>query len=413
MPGLSVIAAAAYVLLQRHTQVAGEWVVGGFEAKGLAYALVFFGIERFIAGRWNLALTLLGAATALHVLVGGWSLVALAFAGGLEGTHRFPARKLIPGLAAGAGLALCGLVPALALNWGVPRDVLDQANQIYVYQRLPHHLNPLRFSGAKLAVQLAFACLFVLMSFWRLRAAEVRLTSFVLGTVAIALVGGGLALATQGYPSVYASLMSYFWFRLSDAMLPLGVVLLATATVAGTLRIWLVGAAPGGGPRTRLLPWAVLAGMISAIGLAWPWRMPALTGPARAERGMQGAELAAWRDVCAWIRANTPSHACFLTPLEAETFKWQAQRGQFVNWKDIPQDARGIVEWKRRIDLVVKTRGKPEALRQLAAEHGVAYVLLGRSEALEGMADSPSRISRRAIWLRRKMTPVRSSCVQA
>jgi hypothetical protein len=115
--------------------------------------------------------------------------------------------------------------------------------------------------------------------------------------------------------------------------------------------------------------------------------MPALTGPARAERGMQGVELAAWRDVCAWIRANTPGDACFVTPIEAETFKWQAQRGQFVNWKDIPQDARGIVEWKRRIDAVVKTRGKPEALRQLAAEHGVAYVLLGRSEALEGMAD--------------------------
>jgi hypothetical protein len=33
----------------------------------------------------------------------------------------------------------------------------------------------------------------------------------------------------------------------------------------------------------------------------------------------------------------------------AMTFRWNADRGEVVTWKDIPQNADGIVEWWRRL----------------------------------------------------------------
>ena len=48
-PGWAVLSAAWFVLLSERFQMAGEWVVGGFEAKGLAYALVFFALRKSCA----------------------------------------------------------------------------------------------------------------------------------------------------------------------------------------------------------------------------------------------------------------------------------------------------------------------------------------------------------------------------
>jgi hypothetical protein len=58
----------------------------------------------------------------------------------------------------------------------------------------------------------------------------------------------------------------------------------------------------------------------------------------------------AWREACVWVARSgqIPPDACFLTPDENSTFKWYAARAEVVNEKEIPQDARSIVEWWRR-----------------------------------------------------------------
>ena len=43
---MSVLSATVFVGLNENAHMAGEWVVGGIEAKGFAYALVFFALER-------------------------------------------------------------------------------------------------------------------------------------------------------------------------------------------------------------------------------------------------------------------------------------------------------------------------------------------------------------------------------
>ena len=63
--------------------MAGEWMIGGLEAKGLAYVFVLLALGALARGRWRAVWPLLGAASAFHVLVGGWSVVAAASFGSL------------------------------------------------------------------------------------------------------------------------------------------------------------------------------------------------------------------------------------------------------------------------------------------------------------------------------------------
>ena len=79
-PWYSVLTAALFVCLMERCHMAGEWVIGGVEAKGFAYVLVFLGLEALVRNRWNRALLLFGAAAAFHVLVGGWAAVAAGMA---------------------------------------------------------------------------------------------------------------------------------------------------------------------------------------------------------------------------------------------------------------------------------------------------------------------------------------------
>ena len=60
-----------------------------------------------------------------------------------------------------------------------------------------------------------------------------------------------------------------------------------------------------------------------------------------------------WLRVCEWIKNNTPADAQFITPDQQQTFKWYAQRAEVVNWKDVPQDAQAMVDWRGRVGLLI------------------------------------------------------------
>src|SRR5690606_9833680 len=72
----SVLTAMLLVWLIERANFAGEWVVGGIEGKSLAYGFVFWALAELVDRRWTKIWPLLGLASAFHVLVGGWSVVA-------------------------------------------------------------------------------------------------------------------------------------------------------------------------------------------------------------------------------------------------------------------------------------------------------------------------------------------------
>ncbi len=56
-----------------------------------------------------------------------------------------------------------------------------------------------------------------------------------------------------------------------------------------------------------------------------------------------------WLDACHWCRDNTDSKAVFLVPRGCDSFKWEAQRAEAGSWKEIPQDAKSIVKWNKKM----------------------------------------------------------------
>ena len=167
----SPLTAAIFLYLLQHYNMAGEWVVGGAEAKGFSFVCVFLGLAAMAEGYWNRMWLLLGLATAFHALVGGWA----AAAAGIVWLFQAGESSLLPlassaterpkpsppaPLPMGEGrllrlsawiaplaaflLALPGVLPPLLMNRGVDPAVTAKAAQIYVFDRFPHHLNPVK-----------------------------------------------------------------------------------------------------------------------------------------------------------------------------------------------------------------------------------------------------------------------------
>ena len=206
----------------QHGNLAGEWVIGGVEAKGFAFVLVFLGLEAFVRDRWQRAWLLLGAAAAFHVLVGGWAAVAVGIAWLLLGKDRPTLRSMWPSLGGGLLLSLPGLLPPLLLNWGTKALVVRMADEIYVYERLPHHLNPWKFPLEQL-IPFALLCLiWLLVGRTAVQAESRRLRAFVVASLGIAVAGMVISLAGFWDRPLAASWLRFYWFRLADVAVPHG-----------------------------------------------------------------------------------------------------------------------------------------------------------------------------------------------
>ncbi|MFM9117367.1 MAG: DUF6798 domain-containing protein, partial [Planctomycetota bacterium] len=91
-----------------------------------------------------------------------------------------------------------------------------------------------------------------------------------------------------------------------------------------------------------------------------------------------------WRSTCRWIGEQTPLGTRFLTPRNQMTFKWYAGRAEAVNVKDIPQDARHVIRWQDRRELLYPPNTgpvgllahEPERLLELARQFDCDYIVL-------------------------------------
>ncbi len=392
-PGAALLSAGLWLALLDHGAMAGEWVVGGVEAKCWAYAAVLFALECFLTERWNRGLAWLGLAACFHVLVGGWALIAAAAAWFGCGPFRPALKTLWPGVAAAGLLSLPGLVPALLLTAGADPTVAADAAWIYVYGRLSHHLVFHRLDPYAIA---AFAGVLVgwiaaaIATPCDLRPGHLGqrpLRGFVGGAIAIAVAGALVDQLLLGHWELSAKLLRYYWFRLADAMLPAGAALAWVGVILGhwttrprLARGLLAAAVATGGA-------GVLAGSFHHGMLAenlgdpqWNWleRERLLDHRDRPKVARQ------WRETCEWIRGNTPADSLWLTPRHQQTFKWFAERAEAVNGKDVPQDAAAVVEWQdRREALFPPETGAigltglgEQRLVELARRYGAEFILV-------------------------------------
>lgn len=374
----AVCSAAVFVALQATGNLSGEWLLGGFEAKGIAYASLLWGIASSCRSAWRDAAVAVGISISFHPVVGVWGAAALVFAWGAgswrtrkPGTGlRAWRTALVPALL----LAVCslpGLIPAVALLVDAPsRAEQREADDIQVFDRLNHHLDPEQFSSkAWLAYAALLVAWLVLRKFGKRNEAERFWARFVVGTVLIA--AGGLV---AGFALQSAALLKFYPFRLADLFLPIA----CSFTVASLLERIAAGGATTGRPGLR---WVACGAspMVALAAFTWSFGAPGRDdNPAR----WSAATWSDFGDVCRWIDQQTPEDALFLTPRYNVGFKWYSGRAEYVSWKDCPQDARGILEWRTRLDRVktwrdahFETGFTAAALRDLQRETGINYVL--------------------------------------
>lgn len=375
--GWAALTAAAAVAIGEHFHMAGEWIVGGCEAKVVAYAFVFSALADLVGQRWNRAIVQFGVAAAFHVLVGGWSIVAAGAAWLLAGRERPAVAQWLPGLIAGLILSLPGVVPGLQLSQGVDAATVAEANRIYVFDRLNHHLDP-RFVVANFGLRHALlwltwiaVCLAVPVSSGRR-----TLRNFTIGTGVIGLIGLAIGLLLPSDNPTTAGLLRFYWFRLSDVMPAIGLTLeigaLAASTTSARIRVACVT--------------ALLVAVVVHLGITINRRFAAPF--ARSENLGYPSNLATWRDVCGWIRSSTPKDSLFLTPRPFGTFTWYADRAEVATWKNVPQDARSLVEWRRRLNVLYPDGAvwlnyvPMDRIREFAKANHVDYLVTYREPPL-------------------------------
>lgn len=379
-----LIAAAIFSLAMRQTHAAGEWVIGGCEAKVFAWALVFGGLGDLVRGRFETAWCLLGAATAFHPIVGGWAMLASLAVRVFMTWPPDRRSPIVRGtlITVGCVLAAVGVVPALLLNAGVDAATGQLATRIYVAERLPHHLLMQTFATGFVARHLLAAGLWWLLS--RVTPpseSRGRLTAFTLVALGISLTGAMIELAQPWLGPVVLSLLRYYWFRLGDVAVPLALAIFAATVLADDAVCRRV--APLSPRVLRTVATLLLALDLAAESKHWP-----LPGCQVMPRADSKVEAAAWADICAWVRDHTPADACFLTPRGAATFGWRTDRREVVSWKNSPQDAASLVAWRARIidcfswdgamnDLARSTASLGvDRLRDVAARYGATHAIV-------------------------------------
>jgi hypothetical protein len=313
---------------------AGEWLFGQFETKVFAYALVLLAFDFAASARLRQSALCLGAATTLHVFVGGWATLACALA--LLTIRPWPApRVLLQAALMWLGASLPGLLCVLAVA-NAHRPSGPDFAWIYVDLRAPHHLLPTTWSLPASSWLLAaglMAGLFASQRLWPDRAEARVLARLTLATLAPCLLGVLAALS----PATHRFLATYP-FRVG-ASLPL---LLGLALVV----VPLLRRVPTVLRQLLFLAIAILTTFAAArAGLN---DVRPLRTFARGGQNVQPPDDVTFDAACEWLRQQ-PDRALLLTSPAHEAAGYLSERPVIVTFKQIPPGEAGTLDWYARI----------------------------------------------------------------
>lgn len=365
---VGLLTLALFSLTQWLGNLSGEWILGGVEAKQFSYAFLFASLAAFETYHYRRSASMAGLAVALHPVVGGWGLlgvllIALRSLAPFQGnrdkerplsSQSLPEAKLnVRELLICGGLVVACAVPGLIPAWSILRSATDAqvahaATIEQVFGRLRHHLDPTDFGvfayayyGVLLVVWLALRRSFVAE---RLPRAFLGMVTWSLMIAVIGLLAGWGAYLADRFadhapssgPGVWsqrvATVLKFYPFRLADLFLPLGVAWGSALLVAQRCG--------------HNLCYGVIVSIVLLVSV-----VPSPIHTVRRDERLTPELWEDWQTACQWIRQSTPTESMFVTPTFSRHFKWWAERAEFVCHKDCPQDAPGILEWRRRMNV--------------------------------------------------------------
>ncbi len=336
--------------------IAGEWFVGGLEAKAVAYGLILIAIPLMLSRRYILMTLLLGLATSFHVLVGGWAFLTTL------GWFCFRPKERL--LKLGQSIWLLLFIYLAASAFAIP-TVLQQlftsspsgnisSSFIYVFLRLPHHLNPFSWHPIlwlRLIIYLVIWT-FCMMSLkkkadskgWNSEDyARFELAEFTL--IALIPFMGGLAIAFWDHQGEW---LQYYPFRFGDIKLPLTTCLLVACNLETKFSIQK--------HKFRFLLVALLGSILFTQTGIFTQRASAFQDFPTQQQDVNPQ----WKLMSDWIKDHTDKDAIIIShPWELANFTWMTERATIVKLKLFPQTKKSIVQYYERLnDLSAGALGK-------------------------------------------------------
>lgn len=420
----STVLAALWLVGMEWGLWAGEWVVGGCESKGIAYAFLFGGLAALSKAKPTGGWLLLGFGNWFHVISGLWvSATAVCALFVIEALwKKRPFGQLIRSHF--LGLILCGTgfvagaTPAVLMDMDTPRDQATLSAMEQVYNRLSHHLSPIKFNEARwrgftILVIATFSLHLIARNAWWNRdpgqsnyanpdpaigppnnwIREAPKQFQFLLVVCMAAFGFALfglvfdLIFSHLMPRFASSILRFYWFRWNDVTLPLYAALIVFAVITGELRL-----RSQNERMSRRILGAIGLVLVVSLLITRYHRNTETDIPAGEKQSFslksdsletRLKEYDDWKNVCRWINDHTDKTSLWLTPRRQQSFKWQTRRPELAVWKDMPQNARAVVEWSARLSDAYKFDKLKQLqpisntdLERLVNKYQIRYVLL-------------------------------------
>lgn len=371
-PLATILGVLLFVAIQGFV-LAGESLVGEAIARHIAYPIVFLSIAFWIQGRFGRVAMMLGVATSFHFLVGAWAtLVMLAV---LPIELRVKGRRLGVVASCGVLFLLCsapGWIPILPLILEARGTDSALADQIFVYFRHPHHLDPASWPIGDYVLLagncVLVACLCVVKS---LREYTWMIRKYVFAAIAITV-----AALIMGLTIPSTSFLKLHPFRFGPPMLALLTSLLTAQWIVLHSR--------------SMVRAAGAAGILAAVAFFAPRGSFHVWQDARR---LANNEKSSRIDVLRWIRTRSPGDATVLANPAWSDVAWMARRAATSSFKLVPFEASRILEWKRRLDII---SGEPHVSRpghEMMADLGAAYDRLTGPELVARGAETGATVA--------------------
>ena len=351
---LGVKAAALFPLMiyfvQNQSIFAKEWMVGGFEAKSIAYGLLIIALAFAMEDRFFHAAIFAGSAVSFHVLVGlfGGFCVALSFLVLRWKSSPTPkCYKFGRALAVYLATSVFGLWAVFENLFGADSALAQKAGEIYVRYRVAHHVLPSAWGNQSWLIGIIALLAVFLAMFYLIKDRKARI---LIGTGIASF--GLFAVGAVFYYSGELDKLKYYWFRFPDTFIPF-----VFTVVIAFLASKLMEKVSTAGKISRVAVVVLAAGACGFGGYSFFETTSEMLKHREWKYSRIEPELG---DALLWIYENTPRESRILASPTIEEFYYLAERPMFVSLKHSPQTDEEIIEWFSRILLLTGGETPPE-----------------------------------------------------
>ena len=331
---ISLISFLGYAVFFNDGIGAGEWIVGGLDTKVFSYIAALLSLIYFLKNKLKWSFIFAALALSFHILIGFYHsyclFILLVFKIVNKKIELKYIIKKIPFYLIFGAIGFYGIFQQLSTT-----NLSISGWETYVNFRVNRHVLPNYFIAEYWLKFFTFS----ILSFWffmKTKNRYIKLTSlYTLASTSISLIGLFVFIC---FPNHF---MKYYFFRFSDAILPLFTLINIILFTIEKKKIFFELHKK----KVIYITSAILLGI----------NIPKFTKYIKEEKySLHKFKTNSKTDnkMMTWVKQNTPKNAVFIVPQENYMFYINYERSTFVSYKHSPQQNNHLIEWRNRLQLL-------------------------------------------------------------